>query len=73
MWPMPRAPISSTRCRVSSSARSAVSGSPISLLSEPGVHTVGAEPLQQLGDQVLGAGLAGGAGERDDGRRRGAR
>src|SRR5690606_29891724 len=42
MWPMPRAPISRTRNRVSSVAVSAVSGSPISLLSEPGVKTVGA-------------------------------
>ncbi len=42
MWPIPRAPISSTRNLVSSVALRAVSGSPISLLSEPGVHTVGA-------------------------------
>src|SRR4051794_4079624 len=42
MWPMPRAPISSTRNFVSSVAVRAVSGSPISLFSEPGVNTVGA-------------------------------
>ncbi len=42
MWPMPRAPISRTRWRVPASARSAVMGSPISLLREPWVHTVGA-------------------------------
>ena len=38
MWPTPRAPISSTRCRVCSSARSTVSGRPISLLSDPGAR-----------------------------------
>src|SRR5690606_15588212 len=55
MWPMPRAPISSTRNRVSSVAVSAVSGSPTSLLGEPG------------GEAVLGAGLAGRAGQGDEG------
>ncbi len=39
---MPRAPISRTRNLVSAVALSAVSGSPISLLNDPGVNTVGA-------------------------------
>src|ERR1700728_2925470 len=41
MWPMPRADISRTRYFVVSSARSTVSGSPISLLSEPSGAIVG--------------------------------
>ena len=41
MWPRPRAPSSSTRYRVRSSARSTVSGCPSSLLNEPGGATVG--------------------------------
>ncbi len=40
MWPLPLAPISSTRKRVSAATRRAVSGSPISLLKEPSVYTV---------------------------------
>ena len=41
-WPTPRAPISRTRKRVRSSARSTVSGRPSSLLNDPAVATVGA-------------------------------
>ena len=39
MWPRPRADISSTRNRVSASARSAVHGCPSSLLNDPGGAT----------------------------------
>ena len=70
MWPMPRAPISSTRNRVAGSARSTVYGWPSSLLNEPAGATVGPSRRQQLGDEVLGGGLAGRAGDADD---RGAR
>ena len=42
MWPIPRAPISSTRNRVSGVALRTVSGTPISLLWLPAVATVGA-------------------------------
>ncbi len=41
MWPLPRAPISSTRYRVSGSMRSTVEGKPISLLKERRLATVG--------------------------------
>ena len=41
MCPMPRADISSTRKRVEASARSTVSGRPISLLNEPSGAMVG--------------------------------
>src|SRR3712207_7925102 len=41
-WPIPRAPISSRRKRVSAPARRTVSGSPSSLLKDPRVATVGA-------------------------------
>ena len=51
MWPMPRAPISRTRMPgARPSARSAVSGRPISLLREPGVPDRGRLALQQLRD-----------------------
>ena len=41
MWPMPRAPISTMRKRVSVAIRQTVSGTPTSLLSEPTGATVG--------------------------------
>ncbi len=41
MWPMPRAPISTTRYAVVGSARSTVIGTPYSLLRFPAVATVG--------------------------------
>ena len=45
-------------------ARSTVSGTPISLLRLPAVATVGPAAAEHLGEVVLGAGLALGAGER---------
>ena len=68
MWPRPRAPISRTRKRVPAVARSTVSGTPISLLLLPAVATVGPAAARTCGQVVLGAGLALGAGERQDGR-----
>lgn len=68
MWPMPRAPISSTRNLVSSVADRAVSGSPISLLSEPGVNTVGALRRRTWAMRSLVLVFAGRAGEGDEGR-----
>ena len=67
MSPMRRAPISRTRNRVAASARSMVSGTPSSLLSEldRGDRRRGAR--QHGRQQVLGAGLALGAGQPDDG------
>ena len=66
MWPGPRADSSSTRCRVVASARSAVQGRPSSLLNDPGGATVGPERGEDGGEQVLGRGLAGAAGDADD-------
>ena len=55
MWPGPREPISSTRKRVSRSAASTVSGSPMSLLYEPGGLTVRPGGGEHLAEQILGA------------------
>ena len=46
---------------------------PISLLNEPAGATVGAGAAEHLGEQVLGAGLAGRAGDADDGAAPGSR
>ena len=62
---MCRAPISSTRNRVAVSARSTVSGSPISLLNEPYGRDGPSGGGEHLGEQVLGAGLALRPGQRD--------
>ena len=65
MCPGPREPISSTRNRVRSSASSTVSGRPMSLLYDPGGLTVGPGRGEHLTEQVLGRGLARGAGDAD--------
>ena len=63
MWPSRGrpSPRPGSGCSRRRGARSAAA--PISLLSEPGGATVGARALEQLGEHVLGAGLARGAGE----------
>ena len=73
MWPMPRAPISTTRWAVAASARSTVSGTPSSLLLLAAVATVGSGGGQHVGEQVLGAGLALRPGQRQHRSRRGGR
>jgi hypothetical protein len=53
MCPTPRAPISTTRKRVSGVTRQTVSGTPTSLLSEPTGATVGAADARTLASRSL--------------------
>ena len=64
---MPRAPISSTRKRVSRVGLEHRVRQAELVVERAGRRDGRAEPGQQLGDQVLGGGLAGRAGDADDG------
>ncbi|CAM5526759.1 hypothetical protein SALBM311S_02223 [Streptomyces alboniger] len=68
MWPMPRAPISNTRNLVSSVADRAMQRQPDLVVERARRPHRRRRALEHLGDEVLGAGLARGPGQRDQGR-----